>query len=287
MSAIAAYLKLPVFKNQSWYLSERGLWPNWIYCPGKKLYLRVLENVLLDGGESIFPHRKYLSYGAVWRLITKQKTKTGNLPWLQKKGRQKNGLANICGRTSKSYFIQRMERFLKFQGKNFSGWDEIFGKVVWSGANRLMWVGPGVQVVWSFWSRFMILLCFILVSFVLFFFVWDRVWVFPKNYALLFDSYQGTKMFETLAWGGKIYAKQGVSIWSCGLRKWTAPTTAKHVLGGRPKLSWTNCRPIAQRLVYGTYPRLAALAEAVVGVAKQIGSGEIGADSQKKPKNVS
>lgn len=230
MSAIAAYPELSCFQKPI-MVPSGGVWPiTDIYCPGKETTFEFLENVLLEVME-LFPSR-YIHVGG------DEATKTN---WEKctdcKKRIQEEGLENV--EELQSYFIRRMERFLSSKGRTLLGWDEILEGGLASGATVMSWRGVkgGLEASEA-----------------------GHDVVMTPNSHCYFDYYQGDQDAEPLAWGGnlplsKVYQFDPVV-------EGMSEEQAKHVLGGQANL-WTEYVPTKAQAEYMTYPRLAALAEAV------------------------
>ena len=230
MSAIAAYPELSCFQKPI-MVPSGGVWPiTEIYCPGKETTFEFLENVLLEVME-LFPSR-YIHVGG------DEATKTN---WEKcpdcKKRIQEEGLENV--EELQSYFIRRMERFLSSKGRTLLGWDEILEGGLAPGATVMSWRGVkgGLEASEA-----------------------GHDVVMTPNSHCYFDYYQGDQDAEPLAWGGnlplsKVYQFDPVVD---GMSE----EQAKHVLGGQANL-WTEYVPTKAQAEYMTYPRLAALAEAV------------------------
>ena len=230
MSAIAAYPELSCFQKPI-MVPSGGVWPiTEIYCPGKETTFEFLENVLLEVME-LFPSR-YIHVGG------DEATKTN---WEKcpdcKKRIQEEGLETV--EELQSYFIRRMERFLSSKGRTLLGWDEILEGGLAPGATVMSWRGVkgGLEASEA-----------------------GHDVVMTPNSHCYFDYYQGDQDAEPLAWGGnlplsKVYQFDPVVD---GMSE----EQAKHVLGGQANL-WTEYVPTKAQAEYMTYPRLAALAEAV------------------------
>ena len=230
MSAIAAYPELSCFQKPI-MVPSGGVWPiTEIYCPGKETTFEFLENVLLEVME-LFPSR-YIHVGG------DEATKTN---WEKctdcKKRIQEEGLETV--EELQSYFIRRMERFLSSKGRTLLGWDEILEGGLAPGATVMSWRGVkgGLEASEA-----------------------GHDVVMTPNSHCYFDYYQGDQDAEPLAWGGnlplsKVYQFDPVV-------EGMSEEQAKHVLGGQANL-WTEYVPTKAQAEYMTYPRLAALAEAV------------------------
>ena len=230
MSAIAAYPELSCFQKPI-MVPSGGVWPiTEIYCPGKDTTFEFLENVLLEVME-LFPSQ-YIHVGGDEATKTNWKTCPDC-----KKRIQEEGLENV--EELQSYFIQRMERFLSSKGRTLLGWDEILEGGLAPGATVMSWRGVkgGLEASEA-----------------------GHDVVMTPNSHCYFDYYQGDQDAEPLAWGGnlplsKVYQFDPVV-------EGMSQEQAKHVLGGQANL-WTEYVPSKAQAEYMTYPRLAALAEAV------------------------
>ncbi|PXX27309.1 family 20 glycosylhydrolase [Arenibacter sp. ARW7G5Y1] len=230
MSAIAAYPELSCFQNPI-MVPSGGVWPiTEIYCAGKDSTFEFLENVLREVME-LFPS-PYIHVGG------DEATKTN---WKIcpdcKKRVAAEGLDNV--EELQSYFIQRMERFLSSKGRTLLGWDEILEGGLAPGATVMSWRGVkgGLEASEA-----------------------GHDVVMTPNSHCYFDYYQGDQDVEPLAWGGnlslsKVYQFDPVV-------EGMSEQQGKHVLGGQANL-WTEYVPTNDQAEYMTYPRLAALAEAV------------------------
>jgi len=230
MSAIAAYPELSCFQKPI-MVPSGGVWPiTEIYCSGKETTFEFLENVLLEVME-LFPSR-FIHVGG------DEATKTN---WEKcpdcKKRIQEEGLETV--EELQSYFIRRMERFLSSKGRTLLGWDEILEGGLAPGATVMSWRGVkgGLEASEA-----------------------GHDVVMTPNSHCYFDYYQGDQDAEPLAWGGnlplsKVYQFDPVV-------EGMSEEQAKHVLGGQANL-WTEYVPTKAQAEYMTYPRLAALAEAV------------------------
>ena len=230
MSAIAAYPELSCFQNPI-MVPSGGVWPiTEIYCAGKDSTFEFLENVLLEVME-LFPSQ-YIHVGGDeatktnWKICPDCKKRVAN-----------EGLDNV--EELQSYFIQRMERFLSSKGRILLGWDEILEGGLAPGATVMSWRGVkgGLEASEA-----------------------GHDVVMTPNSHCYFDYYQGDQDAEPLAWGGnlplsKVYQFDPVV-------EGMSEEQAKHVLGGQANL-WTEYVPTNDQAEYMTYPRLAALAEAV------------------------
>ncbi|MCK0188351.1 family 20 glycosylhydrolase [Arenibacter sp. F20364] len=230
MSAIAAYPELSCFQKPI-MVPSGGVWPiTEIYCPGKDTTFEFLENVMLEVME-LFPSQ-YIHIGGDEATKTNWKI----CPDCNKRI-QEEGLENV--EELQSYFIRRMERFLSSKGRTLLGWDEILEGGLASGATVMSWRGVKGGLEASDAGHDVVM---------------------TPNSHCYFDYYQGDQDAEPLAWGGnlplsKVYQFDPVV-------EGMSEEQAKHVLGGQANL-WTEYVPSNAQAEYMTYPRLAALAEAV------------------------
>jgi len=230
MSAIAAYPELSCIQEPI-MVPSGGVWPiTEIYCPGKDSTFEFLENVLLEVME-LFPSQ-YIHVGGDeatktnWKICPDCKRRVAE-----------EGLVNV--EELQSYFIQRLERFLSSNGRILLGWDEILEGGLAPGATVMSWRGVkgGMEASEA-----------------------GHDVVMSPNSHCYFDYYQGDQDVEPLAWGGNLPLSK-VYQFDPVVEEMTAEQ-AKHVLGGQANL-WTEYVPTNVQAEYMTYPRLAALAEAV------------------------
>jgi len=208
-----------------------GLWPiTDIYCAGNDSTFLFLQDVLSEVID-LFPS-KYIHVGG------DEATKTEWEKCLKCKARIKTeGLKNVG--ELQSYFMKRMEKFINSKGRTLLGWDEILEGGLPAEATVMSWRGmqggidaakQGHDVVMS-----------------------------PNSYAY-FDYYQGPKDQEPLAIGGYLPLS---TVYSFNpIPDELDAEAAKHILGGQANL-WTEYVPNIKHTEYMTFPRIAALAEAV------------------------
>ncbi len=138
-----------------------------------------------------------------------------------------------------SYFIKRIERFINSKDKVLLGWDEILEGGLPAEATVMSWRGfkGGVEAASQ-----------------------GHDVVMTPNSDCYFDYYQGPMDQEPLAIGGylplsKVYNFNPVP-------PELSAEAAKHILGGQGNL-WTEYVADIKHAEYMTFPRIAALAEAV------------------------
>jgi len=206
-----------------------GVWPvTDIYCAGNDSTFLFLEDVLSEVID-LFPS-KYIHIGG------DEATKT---EWAKcakcKKRIKTEGLKNTG--ELQSYFIKRIEKFIKSKNRVLLGWDEILEGGLPADATVMSWRGikGGIEAAKQ-----------------------GHDVVMTPTSECYFDYYQGPKDTEPLAIGGylplgKVYDFNPVPA---ELDK----GAAKHILGAQANL-WTEYVPDIKHAEYMTFPRLAAMAE--------------------------
>ena len=208
-----------------------GVWPvTDIYCAGNDSTFLFLQDVLSEVID-LFPS-KYIHIGG----DEATKTEWDKCPKCKKRIKAE-GLKNSG--ELQSYFIKRIEKFINSKERILLGWDEILEGGLPPKATVMSWRGiqggidaskQGHDVVMS-----------------------------PVN-PCYFDFYQGPKEEEPLAIGGfnplqKVYEYNPVP-------KEIDAEAAKHILGAQANL-WTEYVPNIKHAQYMTFPRIAAMAEAL------------------------
>ena len=228
--ALAAYPQFSC-KGGPFTVPSGGLWPiTDIYCAGNDSTFLFLQDVLSEVID-LFPS-KYIHVGG----DEATKTEWEKCPKCKARIRTE-GLKNVG--ELQSYFMKRMEKFVNSKGRTLLGWDEILEGGLPAEATVMSWRGmqggidaakQGHDVVMS-----------------------------PNSYAY-FDYYQGPKDQEPLAIGGYLPLS---TVYSFNpIPKDLNAEEAKHILGGQANL-WTEYVPTFKHVEYMTFPRIAALAEAV------------------------
>ncbi|MDO9615515.1 MAG: glycoside hydrolase family 20 protein, partial [Bacteroidota bacterium] len=208
-----------------------GVWPiTDIYCAGKDSTFMFLEDVLTEVID-LFPS-KYIHIGG----DEATKTEWEKCPDCRKRVKTE-GLKDM--HELQSYFIKRVEKFLHSKGKVLLGWDEILEGGLPAEATVMSWRGfqGGVDAANQ----------------------GHDVVMTPNSHCYI-DYYQGPMDQEPLAIGGylplsKVYSFNPVP-------EELNADAAKHILGGQANL-WTEYVPDLKHAEYMTFPRIAALAEAV------------------------
>ncbi|MDP3642641.1 MAG: family 20 glycosylhydrolase [Bacteroidota bacterium] len=229
-SALAAYPQYSC-TGRSFTVLPGGVWPiTDIYCAGKDSTFQFLEDVLSEVIE-LFPSR-YIHIGG----DEATKTEWGKCPNCKKRMKSE-GLKNVG--ELQSYFIKRMEKFINSKGKILLGWDEILEGGLPAEATVMSWRGfkGGVEAAN----------------------LGHDVVMTPSS-DCYFDYYQGPMDQEPLAIGGylplsKVYNFNPVP-------EDLNAEAAKHILGGQANL-WTEYVSDLEHAEYMTFPRIAALAEAL------------------------
>lgn len=208
-----------------------GVWPiTDIYCAGNDSTFHFLENILTEVID-LFPS-KYIHIGG----DEAHKKEWKKCPKCKKRVKTEK-LKNV--EELQSYFIKRIEKFINEKGRVLMGWDEILEGGLAPRATVMSWRGyeGGIKAAKA-----------------------GHDVVMTPTTPCYFDYYQGAIDKEPKAWGGynpisKVYDFDPV-------HKSMNAQDAKHVLGGQANL-WTEHIPNTEHAMYMTFPRLAALAEAV------------------------
>ncbi|MCL3781078.1 beta-N-acetylhexosaminidase [Prolixibacteraceae bacterium JC049] len=208
-----------------------GLWPiTDIYCAGNDATFTFLEDILTEV-MALFPSQ-YIHIGG----DEATKTEWEKCPKCRKRVRTEK-LKNV--EELQSYFIKRIEKFINSKGRTLIGWDEILEGGLAPQATVMSWRGykGGIEAAEQ-----------------------GHDVVMTPGSPCYFDHYQGAMDQEPEAWGGfnpisKVYQFDPV-------HKSMSAEAAKHVLGGQANL-WTEKVPGPKHAMYMSFPRIAALAEAV------------------------
>jgi hexosaminidase len=230
MSALAAYPQFSC-KEKPLTVPPGGVWPiTDIYCAGNDSTFLFLQDVLSEVID-LFPS-KYIHVGG----DEATKTEWEKCPKCQKRIKDEK-LKNVG--ELQSYFMKRMEKFVNSKGKVLLGWDEILEGGLPAEATVMSWRGfqGGIEAANA-----------------------GHDVVMTPTSDCYFDYYQGPMDQEPLAIGGylplsKVYNFNPIA-------PEISAEGAKHILGGQANL-WTEFVPNFKHLEYMTFPRIAALAEAV------------------------
>lgn len=208
-----------------------GVWPiTDIYCAGNDSTYLFIEDVLSEVID-LFPS-KYIHVGG----DEARKTEWEKCPKCKKRIKTE-GLKNVG--ELQSYFIKRIEKFINSKNKVLLGWDEILEGGLPAEATVMSWRGikGGIEAAN----------------------LGHDVVMTPDTYCYI-DYYQGPMDQEPLAIGGylplsKVYSFNPVP-------EELDAAAAKHILGGQANM-WTEYVPNLKHAEYMTFPRIAALAEAL------------------------
>jgi hexosaminidase len=227
-AALAAYPELsctggPFEVSTKWGIHED------VFCPSERTFA-FLEDVLTEVMQ-LFPS-EYIHIGG----DEVPKTRWQGSPVAQEVIRRE-GLAKE--EELQSYFIRRIERFLRGHGRKLIGWDEILEGGLAPEATVMSWRGTegGIEAARQRHDVIMT----------------------PGSHAYL-DHYQGDPATEPLAIGGflpldSVYAFEPVPAE-------LTPEEANHVLGAQGNL-WTEYIATPAHAEYMLFPRMLALAEVV------------------------
>jgi len=229
-SALAAYPQYSCTGGPFTVVSG-GVWPiTDIYCAGNDSTFQFVEDVLSEVID-LFPS-KYIHVGG----DEATKTEWEKCPKCQKRIKTE-GLKNTG--ELQSYFIKRIEKFINSKDRVLLGWDEILEGGLPPKATVMSWRGTqgGIDAAKQ-----------------------GHDVVMTPGSPCYFDHYQGPMDQEPLAIGGynplnKVYDFNPIP-------KELDAEAAKHILGGQANL-WTEYIPNFKQVEYMTFPRIAALAEAL------------------------
>jgi hexosaminidase len=138
-----------------------------------------------------------------------------------------------------SYFIRRVERFLRQHNRRLIGWDEILEGGLAPEATVMSWRGTGGGIAAAREGHHVVM---------------------TPNSPLYFDHYQGAAAYEPLAIGGlspleRVYAYEPIP-------DSLTVDQARHILGAQANV-WTEYLKTPAAVEYMVYPRALALAEVV------------------------
>ena len=224
--ALAAYPELsctggPFEVSTKWGVHED------IFCPSERTF-SFLEDVLTEVMQ-LFPS-EYIHVGG----DEVPKTRWKASPVAQELMRRE-GLKNE--EELQSYFIKRIERFLRAHGRRLIGWDEILEGGIAPEATVMSWRGIQGGITAAQQGHDVIMS--------------------PTDYAYL-DAYQGDPDTEPRAIGGFL-PLDTVYAWEPVPNALTAEQGA-HVLGAQGNL-WTEHVPTSTHAEYMLFPRMLAMSE--------------------------
>ena len=201
-----------------------------VYCAGKEETFAFVEDVLSEVVD-LFPF-EYLHIGGDECPKTRWETCADCQARIKKEGLKDE-------HELQSYFIQRIEKFLKTKHRRIVGWDEILEGGLAPEATVMSWRGisGGIAAARQF----------------------HDVIMSPTSHCY-FDFYQGDPQFEPRAIGGylpmeKVYSYEPIP-------SELTEDEAKHILGAQANV-WTEYIADASQVEYMALPRMSALAEVV------------------------
>lgn len=207
-----------------------------VYCAGNENTFKFLKDVLSEV-IPLFPGKFFHIGGDEcpkerWKKCPKCQSRI-----------KKNKLKNE--HRLQSYFVQRIERFLRSKGKRLVGWDEILEGGLAPGATVMSWRGTEGGIAAAKANHDVIMT--------------------PTSHCY-FDYYQSKPDSEPKAIGGflpleKVYAYEPVPAE-------LKPKQAKHILGAQGNV-WTEYMPNTKHVEYMVLPRLLAMSEVVWSAKKQ------------------
>lgn len=229
MAALAAYPELgctggPYEVEKTW-----GVFDD-VFCAGNDKTFEFMEDVLLEV-TALFPG-EYIHIGgdecpkAAWKKCPKCQQRMKN-----------EGLKDEL--ELQSYFVKRIEKFLRSNNKKIIGWDEIIEGGLAPEATVMSWRGTEGGIHAAKLGHDVIM---------------------TPNPICYFDHYQGDPKTEPLAFGGfsdlaKVYNYEPVPA---ELNE----KEAKHILGAQANI-WTEYITTPDQIEYMALPRMCALAEVV------------------------
>jgi hexosaminidase len=229
LEVLAAYPELACFPKE-FHVATGSYWPNKdIFCAGKENVFEFLYSVL-DEIIALFPS-KYIHIGG----DEADKQEWEKCPHCKKRMEEEN-LSSVF--ELQSWFIRKIETFLKSRNKILIGWDEILEGGLAPDAIVMSWRGVegGIE---AGKKGHQVIMC-------------------PQPYCY-FDHYQSNPKYEEEAIGGytpleKVYDFEPI------------PQELEHcenlVLGAQANL-WTEWVPTEAHAEYMILPRISALAEVV------------------------
>ena len=201
-----------------------------VYCAGNEKTFKFLKDVLSEV-IPLFPGKFFHIGGDEcpkerWKKCPKCQARIKN-----------NKLGNE--HRLQSYFVQRIERFLRSKGKRLVGWDEILEGGLAPGATVMSWRGTEGGIAAAKANHDVVMT--------------------PGSHCY-FDHYQGLPDGEPKAIGGfltidTVYAYEPVPAE-------LTPRQAKHILGAQGNV-WTEYMPNTRHVEYMILPRLLAISEVV------------------------
>lgn len=224
-AALAAYPQFSCFGGA--YSTDEGALPG-VYCAGRDETFEFLQNVLAEVCQ-LFPG-KYIHIGGDevspdnWKKCPKCQAREAQ-----------EGLKNE--HELESYFIRRIEKFLKAHGRTLVGWSEIREGGLAQNATIMDWIGGAVESARE----------------------GHDVVMTPTAHCYL-DYYQSTnnETAEPKAIGGYLPLSQVYAFEPVPAN--LEPQFRSHIIGAQASL-WTEYIASLQHAEYMTLPRLSAFAE--------------------------
>jgi len=228
LAALAAYPELACTEGPFEVGTRWGVYDD-VFCPSERTFA-FLEDVLAEVLE-LFPSR-YIHIGG--DEVPKRRWKESALA---QEVIRREGLKDEAG--LQSWFVRRIEGFLRARGRRLIGWDEILEGGLAPEATVMSWRGMagGIEAARQ----------------------GHDVIMSPGSH-LYFDHYQGPRESEPLAIGGntplaRVYAFEPVP-------PDLTDAQARHVLGAQANV-WTEYITLPEQVEYMALPRMLALAEVV------------------------
>jgi hexosaminidase len=228
LAALAAYPELACTPGPFEVGTRWGVYED-IYCPSEKTFA-FLEDVLTEVME-LFPSR-YIHIGGDEAPKTRWKESA-----LAQEVIRREGLADEA--ELQSWFIRRIESFLRRHGRRLIGWDEILEGGLAPDATVMSWRGTegGIDAARQ----------------------GHDVIMTPTSH-VYFDYYQGDRATEPLANGGftpleRVYAFEPVP-------PQLSAAESRHILGAQGNV-WTEYMKTPEHVQYMVLPRMIALSEVV------------------------
>jgi hexosaminidase len=228
LAALAAYPELACTPGPFEVGTRWGVYDD-IYCPSEKTFA-FLEAVLTEVME-LFPSR-YIHIGGDEAPKTRWKESA-----LAQEVIRREGLADEA--ELQSWFLRRIESFLRRHGRRLIGWDEILEGGLAPDATVMSWRGTegGMDAARQ----------------------GHDVIMTPTSH-VYFDYYQGDRATEPLAIGGftpleRVFAFEPVPTQ-------LSAAESRHILGAQGNV-WTEYMKTPEHVQYMVLPRMIALAEVV------------------------
>lgn len=230
LAVLAAYPELACGDNPGPFkvAQQWGIYED-VFCAGKEETFRFLEDVLTEVMD-LFPS-KYIHIGG--DECPKDRWKT--CPYCQKRIKD-NKLKDEF--ELQSYFIKRIERFVKSKGRKIIGWDEILEGGLAPDATVMNWrdIDEGIKAAQQHHDVIMA----------------------PNSY-VYFDYIQGNRDLEPLAIAWGFNPTEHVYAFDPTPKELT-PEQQKHIIGVEAPL-WTEHMDTYRKVEYMMLPRLMALSE--------------------------